>query len=246
MSFAHFAAALALLVAYLVPAAAFADTKLLEGTVTYRERMALPPGATVEVELVDVSLADAPARTLVQIAVTPQGQVPVPWRLEYDPAQIMPGHSYALQARIAADGRLLFITAERHAVFTGDGPDRADIVVQRVNDAGSASPAGSWLAQEIDGGGVSDSVRTLLDIGADGSVSGRGGCNSMGGNATIEGGNIRFGRIVATQMACAPAAMEQEGKFFAALEEVRAWRLDGDRLELLDAGGAVILVLARQ
>jgi len=245
MTFTHFVAALALLAAYFVPAVAVADTRLLEGTVTYRERMALPPGATVEVELADVSLADAPARTLAQTSVTPRGQVPVAWRIEYDPARIVAGHSYAVQARILHDGRLLFTTMERHAVF-GDGPDRTDIVVRRVADEAPSSPAGSWAVEDIRGGGVSDGVRTLLDIGADGSVSGTGGCNRMGGTATIEGGNIGFGRIVATQMACAPAAMEQEGKFFAALGDVRAWRLGGDRLELLDEGGAVIVVLARQ
>lgn len=245
MSFAHFAAALALLVAYFVPAAAFADTKLLEGSVTYRERIALPPGATVEIELADVSLADAPARTLARTSVTPAGQVPVAWRLEYDPAQIVAGHSYALRARILHDGRLLFTTTQRYAVF-GNGPDATDIVVQRVVDAAPASPEGSWMVENIRGVAALSDPRATLEIGADGAVSGTGGCNRIGGKATIEANRIGFSRLLSTQMACAPAAMDQEGRFLAALDQVRAWRIAGDGLELLDADGAVILALARQ
>jgi len=48
-------------------------------------------------------------------------------------------------------------------------------------------------------------------------------------------------------MACTPAAMDQERKFFGVLEKARGWRVDAERrkLMLLDAGGAVIAVLAQ-
>ena len=42
------------------PASEAAMTRI-EGTVFYRERMLLPPGTQVEVQVVDISLADAPA-----------------------------------------------------------------------------------------------------------------------------------------------------------------------------------------
>ena len=38
-----------------------AFAQVIEGTATYRERMALPPGAVFEATLEDVSRADAPA-----------------------------------------------------------------------------------------------------------------------------------------------------------------------------------------
>ena len=91
----------------------------LEGEVFYLQRIALPPTATLSVELQDVSLMDAPAVTL---AGPVKGNVPLPFHLTYDPAQVKPGHRYALSARIELDGKLLFINTEHHGV-TLDGSD---------------------------------------------------------------------------------------------------------------------------
>lgn len=113
---------------------ALAATAVISGTVTYRERVALPPGARLEVKLLDVSLADAPARTLAATTIRPHGGVPIPYRLRIDRSRIRPGHSYALQAQIFVGRQLWFTTTTRHGVF-GDGPDMTDIMVQRVASA---------------------------------------------------------------------------------------------------------------
>lgn len=55
------------------------------GSVAYRERIALPPTAQVEIRLDDVSLADAPSRTIAQQSFTADGrQVPFPFRFTVD------------------------------------------------------------------------------------------------------------------------------------------------------------------
>lgn len=60
------------------------------GTVTYRPRIALPPNAVVEVSLVDVSRADAPAITLAgQSIVTGGRQVPIPSSWSTTPTALM-------------------------------------------------------------------------------------------------------------------------------------------------------------
>ncbi|MCO8166339.1 YbaY family lipoprotein [Pseudomonas sp. 21LCFQ02] len=105
----------------------------LEGEVFYLQRSALPPAATLSVSLQDVSRADAPATTLAQYNTPINTQVPLPFHLQYDPAQVTPGHSYAVSARIEADGRLLFISTERHSVNL-DGSDRQPLRI-RVNPA---------------------------------------------------------------------------------------------------------------
>jgi len=110
---------------------AFAAPKILSGTVVYRERIALPPSARLQVSLLDVSLADAPSKTLARTVVRPRGQVPIPYKLRFDDVRIRPGHSYALQAEIRVDDRLWFLTTTRHSVFTG-GADNTEIVVERV------------------------------------------------------------------------------------------------------------------
>lgn len=97
-------------------------TVAVSGSVTYRERMALPPTARVEVRLDDVSLADAPARTLASETFDAAGrQVPFAFTLTVDRGDIDPRRSYAVAARITdADGTLMFITDTRHSVAFGD------------------------------------------------------------------------------------------------------------------------------
>lgn len=239
-----------LLLAAAVPATpALAAARVLRGTVAYRERMALPPGAIVEVKLLDVSLADAPSRTIAETRVSGR-RIPARWTLRYDSRRIEPRHSYALQARITHQGQLLFITTERHSVFTG-GPDKTDIWVQRVSGedrppAAAPSPVGSWRLANLGGKGVPASITTTLEIAADGKVSGRGGCNGFGGTATIQGRVIRFSRMVSTMMACEPDKMAQEQRFLKALERVHRWSFERQTgwLVLLDRGGRPLMALA--
>ncbi|MGH6696818.1 YbaY family lipoprotein [Sphingopyxis sp.] len=88
------------------------------GSITYRERMALPPTAQVEVTLSDVSLMDAPSKTIAQQSFTADGrQVPFGFTLTVDQRQLDPRHSYAVSARITdASGKLMFITDTRNSV----------------------------------------------------------------------------------------------------------------------------------
>src|SRR5262245_17332334 len=65
--------------------------------------------------------------------------------------------------------------------------------------------AGRWLAEDIRNGGVIDRLQTVLELGADGAVSGSGGCNRMTGRVVIAGHRMTFGPLASTKMACAPA-----------------------------------------
>ena len=101
------------------------------GTVTYRERIALPPTAVVTVKLVDVSRADAPAIVIGEQVIHPAGrQVPFEFSIPYDPSQIQPQYTYAVQARIEDGGRLLFISDRMYPVLTRDAPNHVDMVLR--------------------------------------------------------------------------------------------------------------------
>jgi heat shock protein HslJ len=103
------------------------------GTVTYLQRMALPPDAVVHVKLLDVSLQDAPARLLKeQIITNPSQQVPIPFEIEYDPAAIDPRHTYAVQVRITTKGRPIFITTSAYHVITRGNPTHIELIVEKV------------------------------------------------------------------------------------------------------------------
>ena len=93
-------------------------TVAVTGSITYRELIALPPTAQIEVKLDDVSLADAPANNMATQSFASEGkQVPFAFSLTVDRADIDPKHSYAVSARITGpDGKLLFITDTRNSV----------------------------------------------------------------------------------------------------------------------------------
>jgi putative lipoprotein len=232
----------------LAPIPALAQQARLSGRVVFRERMALPPGATLNVKLVDVSLADAPAQVIAETTISAGRGSPIAFVLNYDRAKVTQRRNYALQARIEHEGRLLFINTTRHPVLL-NGRDRTTIRVERVRAEAApqaASPAGRWLAEDILGGGVIDRLQSTIDIAADGRTTGSGGCNRISGKAVINGSNISFGAMASTRMACAPAVMNQEAKFLNALSRTRSFRVDARerKLYLLDAAGAVMVRLA--
>ena len=107
-------------------------TSKVTGSIAYRERIALPPSAVVNVKLVDVSLADAPAVLIAEQDIATAGrQVPFEFALEYDASRIRPSHTYAVQVRIEDGGRLLFISDTVNRAITRDAPTHLDIVVRR-------------------------------------------------------------------------------------------------------------------
>ncbi|UTV28437.1 YbaY family lipoprotein [Photobacterium atrarenae] len=96
-----------------------ADVGTVEGTLAYRERVALPANARITVTLADVSKMDAPAEVISQQTFLADGQqVPIGFQLDFMKDQIKPNHSYAISARIEVGDKLYFITDTRNAVLT--------------------------------------------------------------------------------------------------------------------------------
>ena len=103
------------------------------GTVFYRQRIALTPDAVVTVKLADVSLQDVAAVIITEQVIHPAGkQVPFAFQLDYDPAEIDPAHTYAVQVRIEDGGRLMFINTSAYHVITRDNPTEVDVMVDMV------------------------------------------------------------------------------------------------------------------
>ena len=106
---------------------------VVSGTVTYRERIALTPGARLVVELRDVSLADAAAPLIARQTIANPGQVPINFKVEYSNEDIDSRHTYAIQARIIeSDGRLAFINDTAYNVITRGNPGRVDMLLVLV------------------------------------------------------------------------------------------------------------------
>jgi len=110
----------------------------------------------------------------------------------------------------------------------------------------SASLEGmAWLVEDIAGQGVIDRAQTTISFDAPGRVSGSGGCNRFTGVATLAGEALKLELIAATRRACVPALMDQEQKFFKAIEAVRSYSVDANELlHLKGANGEALLRLA--
>ncbi len=98
-----------------------------------------------------------------------------------------------------------------------------------------------WLAEDIRGGGVVDRVQSTISIDAAGKATGSGGCNRVFGSATVSGESLVFGGMGSTRMACAPAVMDQEQKFLAALADTRSFRFQGATLHFYSADGTELI-----
>ena len=106
---------------------------VVTGTVTYLQRIALPPQASVLVKLEDVSLQDAPVKLISEQRIELGGkQVPIPFELRYDPAKIDPKHAYNVSARIVLGDQLLFTSDTAHRVITNNNPSSVEIIVQQT------------------------------------------------------------------------------------------------------------------
>ncbi|MDN6882679.1 YbaY family lipoprotein [Variovorax sp. CAN2819] len=118
------------------PAAGGTAQLRVTGTVTYRERIALDPAADIVVQLLDVSLMDAPSKVLAEQRIKANGrQVPFAYELKVDAARIDPRMRYAVSARITRGEQLLFINDTQYPVLTQGGAASADLVLVRVTQA---------------------------------------------------------------------------------------------------------------
>ncbi len=116
------------------------------GSVTYLERMALPPDATIDVQLADTSVADIASQIVAESMMNVEGrQVPIPFTLTYDPTKILPSHRYSVRANIRySNGILMFSTTQAYPVITHGSPSKVNLVLHRVGrtekESSSARP----------------------------------------------------------------------------------------------------------
>ena len=108
----------------------------------------------------------------------------------------------------------------------------------------------SWELTHMDGIKVNkDAVQTATISISGASISGQAACNSYGGECFVySDGRIKVGDMMATRMAC--SNMMYERIFLAALQEAKAFRMDGaNTLKLYsthDASGQPSLTFKRK
>lgn len=109
------------------------NEQLVTGTVTYLQRRALPPNAIIEVKLLDVSRADAPAVTIAEQTITSAGkQVPFAFEIRYGPGRINERGRYIVRATILVGRKLVFTSTDAYSVLTGGHGNSVNIIVKPV------------------------------------------------------------------------------------------------------------------
>src|SRR6478609_1064675 len=101
-----------------------------------------------------------------------------------------------------------------------------------------------WKLMTLDGAAITPApgareIHLILQL-AQQRVSGFGGCNRLMGGYLLDGGQLSFSQLAGTMMACDRDSMDTEQRFHAMLQKVARWRVDGEKLDLLDDSGATL------
>ncbi len=225
----------------------------IEGSVFYRERIALPGNAELEVQVLDITDPTAPTTLLSSGAFKIQGGPPHDFQIEINLANIdtskLKDRSYGLRATIHADGKLMF--ASKGFVDASGGEPKRILVMRVANNENNAVTAlegthwglltlGSGYA-DLGAGGKQLDIRFMA---ADTRAAGFSGCNRFSGRYTTEDssdsqGSLTFGPLAGTRMACPQGRGDIELDYLQALEKVTAYRLLDNTLSLL-AGDVIV------
>ena len=182
----------------------------ITGKVVAPEGSTLPEGAIIEVQVNDVSLADAPAKQIggqIQ-AIT---QFPIDFEAPYDATTIDERFSYALRVRISdKDGNLLYINTQAYNIITRDNPTTdVEVLVEPIatpstETAPTTSPSSTlelvdtiWLWDQTlmnnDETFVPDNTNNYsLQFNVDGTVSIQADCNNAAGTYTVADGSLNI------------------------------------------------------
>ena len=213
------------------------------GTLMYRERIALRPGSVAEVWLLDTSRADVPAVEIAYQRIEDPGTPPIPYVLDYDPAEIDERMQYGVRATIRHDDQLMFTSDTHHPVLTRGAGNTAEVMLVMVDHAArrpGAPLAGTyWKLTSIgadaynhEGG---EAEPHLKFDGESGTVSGQTGCNSFSGgyetSSDTRGAMLKLGNLAVTMRACI-RGMEVERAYLDGLGAVNRYEISGNTLTL--------------
>lgn len=135
----------------------------VSGTISYRLRIALVP-AEIVVELVDMTLPDAPKVIATQRIITNGRQVPLNYQLSYETASINPDGSYVVRASIFYEDGLAWVSDADAAVIT-NGVQTADLnMIQSQAEAEATSPVITGTVSYLQRIALPDNAVVLVEL----------------------------------------------------------------------------------
>jgi len=221
-------------------------TASITGTVSYRERIALPPGSTIEVQILNTSKTDASDKVFAEIGFITKGEnVPVPFLITYDPTKIIAGDSYALSARILVDEEVRWASGANAPFLDANGVPvaSADLMLVSAPSTISADDLSGKKFRMVSYNGTAVPEDAVYTVGFSDDAVQVQVCNSMGGSANLEEGILR-GTLASTLKFCTGPAgiMDIEAGMQSMLSSGASVSLSGENLTLSGAGSIAIFV----
>jgi len=163
---AHAALAAVVVAAFAVACASSkpppAPTAALTGSISYRERIALPETARVEIQILDATDEEAEPRLVAEKLLDRPGQIPIAFSIGYDPHAIDASHTYVLRVRIRVGEELWFASPFDLRVLTAGNPTRVAVELDRILATGPLGKAGR-RSDDPDPPGIDPRVRAVRD-----------------------------------------------------------------------------------
>lgn len=210
----------------------------ISGDVSYRERIALPEGATLKLKLVDTG--KTPSQPIAETSQTLTATPPYTFQFTYSPDLVSDQNQYVLQAAIRVDGELRFSGSQPVELFAVK-PEPVKIMAKASAIIRSVEPLVDleniyWKLQTIGTMEVKKAKNqpqeTFMQLTSKKhSARGFAGCNIFSGSYETAGNKLTFGPTISTMKACADT-MENEQQFLAALAETAYFAINGKTLSL--------------
>ena len=109
----------------------------INGGISFNTKEPIPDGAVATIQILDVSLADAPAKKIAEAIIQNPKTFPINFEIQYDSKLLSNPHGdYVINARIETNGKLNFITDTKFSVFdhnTKSALNSIDFNVIKVN-----------------------------------------------------------------------------------------------------------------
>ena len=216
--------------------AAVAQTNVL-GSLTYRQRIALPQDAIAHLSVRGAGSDEAALLAEQSFALNGR-QVPIPFEITVQPAAEEGALGFSADIR-SGTGDLLWQTGEvRTFVANGTQKDLGMVMLTPAGDERVTldNLAGrEWMIARLNGEPVLTSAPITLTFSEEGQISGQASCNAYTASASVENSMLSIGPVALTRKACTPDVMAQESFYLDLLEYVSEMQIDETGLLTMSA-----------
>jgi putative lipoprotein len=224
--------------------------KSINVSVTYRERIILPPGAELKLTLADAAKMDVAAEEIASLIVPLEGGPPYDLKLDYDPGKLNKNGRYVLRAAIRKDDKLMFTSTESIEAFKNQEGVPVEIMLRSLDRKSASFTQGNipleetyWKLISLNdkdvkvGDGDQDLYIQFLHD--EKRVSGYAGCNNYSGGYETEGLNLKFGMMMSTKKMCVET-IDQEQEYLLMLSKTESYSIEEDKLIFRNSEGQVL------